>query len=169
MSRQSKTAYMREWTRRNRERVNAQRRARYDPAKKRAYDEAHREQGVLARRARYAANRDRLRREHDAWRRANPERDRARCAARRARKAGARGSHTVEQWLARLAEFGGRCAYCGSTDRIERDHITPLTRGGTDFIDNIVPACKSCNAGKHNKLLSEWGGPTSARTQVRAA
>ena len=59
------------------------------------------------------------------------------------RKAG--GTHTVAEWLAKLAEHNGRCVYCGTDQDITRDHDTPLSRGGTNTIDNIVPACGSCN------------------------
>ena len=66
-------------------------------------------------------------------------------------------SHTAEEWRARLAEYGGECVYCGGTADT-RDHVIPLSRGGTNSIDNIVPACRSCNARKGNRDdWREWG------------
>jgi 5-methylcytosine-specific restriction endonuclease McrA len=58
------------------------------------------------------------------------------------------GSHTTYQWTVKLMEFGGCCAHCGTNERIERDHIIPLSRGGSDLIENIQPLCRSCNSRK---------------------
>lgn len=47
------------------------------------------------------------------------------------------------------------CVYCaGPFDTI--DHVIPLTRGGDNMKSNLVPACRSCNSSKGQKLLSEW-------------
>ena len=47
------------------------------------------------------------------------------------------------------------CSYClNLADTI--DHIIPLTKSGTNFEDNLTPACRSCNSSKANKLISEW-------------
>lgn len=54
-------------------------------------------------------------------------------------------------------ELGTRCAYClRPTDSPERDHIVPFSKGGTESYDNIVPACRSCNARKHDMSLLEF-------------
>ena len=43
-------------------------------------------------------------------------------------------------------KYGNRCLACGDTEAmLEADHIVPLTRGGTDDIDNIQPLCGTCN------------------------
>lgn len=42
----------------------------------------------------------------------------------------------------------GHCAYCGSVlpyKSMQADHIVPLRRGGEDTLDNMLPACRSCN------------------------
>lgn len=75
---------------------------------------------------------------------------------RRARELGATGSHSETEWREKIALFGGCCAYCGEAKPLERDHKVPLARGGTDHIDNILPACRSCNARKHMRTPSEF-------------
>lgn len=38
----------------------------------------------------------------------------------------------------------------------EVDHSRPVSRGGTDHMDNLVPACYLCNREKANMLASEF-------------
>jgi 5-methylcytosine-specific restriction endonuclease McrA len=38
----------------------------------------------------------------------------------------------------------------------EVDHLTPQSRGGRHTLDNLVAACKSCNAQKRNKTAEEY-------------
>lgn len=41
------------------------------------------------------------------------------------------------------------CRYCRSKDNeLHVDHVTPVSLGGSDKPDNLVAACKDCNAGK---------------------
>src|SRR4029078_12203726 len=63
---------------------------------------------------------------------------------------------SAEQWAALQAEWGG-CAYCGATDRaLQRDCVLALSRGGRYTLDNIAPACASCNASKCNDEVTGW-------------
>lgn len=60
------------------------------------------------------------------------------------------------QWAALQAAWSG-CAYCGATDQaMQRDCVLPLSRGGRYTLDNIVPACRSCNASKSNHEVTGW-------------
>ncbi len=48
------------------------------------------------------------------------------------------------------------CQYCGErADSI--DHVLPRSRGGEHSWDNVVAACRKCNARKMNRLPSEAG------------
>ena len=47
---------------------------------------------------------------------------------------------------------GGRCGYCGRTGEMQIDHIFPISKGGDDHQDNLVLACRPCNAAKRDKL-----------------
>jgi 5-methylcytosine-specific restriction endonuclease McrA len=52
--------------------------------------------------------------------------------------------------------YSSSCKYCGSNDKIEIDHIVPLSKGGRHSIGNLAPACRKCNASKGDKFLIEW-------------
>lgn len=76
---------------------------------------------------------------------------------RRARIKEADGKFTTQEWNDLRNDYGHRCAYCNRPmDRLTADHIIPLTRGGTNGIENIVPACHSCNSSKNAKPLLVW-------------
>lgn len=42
----------------------------------------------------------------------------------------------------------GMCARCGSTDDLTVDHVVPVSRGGSDDIDNLRALCLRCNSSK---------------------
>lgn len=61
-----------------------------------------------------------------------------------------------EQWAALQHGWGG-CAYCGATGKpLQRDCVLPISRGGRYTLDNVVPACASCNASKCNEEVTGW-------------
>lgn len=77
--------------------------------------------------------------------------------ARRARQSDASGSLTHQQIESRFAFHGNRCVYCGSSDaELVVEHQIPLSRGGTNYPANIVPACRSCNSKKHSMTPKEF-------------
>ncbi len=60
------------------------------------------------------------------------------------------------QWVALKQAWGG-CAYCGAADKVlQRDCVLPISRGGRYTLDNVVPACASCNASKCNDEVTGW-------------
>jgi 5-methylcytosine-specific restriction endonuclease McrA len=63
---------------------------------------------------------------------------------------------TDEQWVELKAAWGG-CAYCGTVDgTLQRDCVLALSRGGRYTLDNIAPACRSCNTSKCNDEVTAW-------------
>jgi 5-methylcytosine-specific restriction endonuclease McrA len=66
--------------------------------------------------------------------------------------------HSYSEWKFKQIWYGFRCAYCGihkddtPEGYLTRDHIIPISEGGTDEIDNIAPACYSCNTTKGREL-----------------
>lgn len=89
------------------------------------------------------------------WRQRNPQKAHAyvRASNIKRRRTTSGEGFTSAEWLALLARYDRRCAYCGSDVQIEIDHRVPLMRGGSNLIDNILPACRRCNRRKH--LMTE--------------
>jgi len=61
-----------------------------------------------------------------------------------------------------------RCTYCDAWYRQWEhdwktsvgDHVIPITKGGDDVMENLVPCCFKCNASKGNRILyEEWIPP----------
>lgn len=48
---------------------------------------------------------------------------------------------------------GGVCQCCGSSIRLEYDHITPFSCGGASDASNIQLLCMSCNRSKSNSCV----------------
>ena len=97
---------------------------------------------------------------------ANPQYRKTVSNNRRARKVNAKGSHTVEQLKARFDYHGNKCVYCNSTENLHADHQIPLSRGGTNFASNMVPACASCNCSKNDKTPIEFADYTFRQLQA---
>lgn len=87
-----------------------------------------------------------------AWQRRHRVKNLARRAAtqnrRRARQMGSQAHHTDAEWQALCAAASYQCVACGMSSRLERDHVRPLAKGGSDGIENIQPLCRRCNATK---------------------
>ena len=72
------------------------------------------------------------------------------------------GSHTEKEWEDKKKECD-RCPGCNqlwseitpskgkAKYTITKDHIKPLLKGGSDYIDNIQPLCYRCNFKKGSK------------------
>ena len=75
---------------------------------------------------------------------------------------GAEGSYTHAEWEELLRQYD-RCPRClrpwgeipppaGRETVITVDHIAPISKGGSNGIENIQPLCYSCNSAKGDKL-----------------
>lgn len=93
-----------------------------------------------------------------AWKLANPEKHRANHLNRKARVRDAEGYHTGADLSSLFILQDGKCAYCGSgLQGYHVDHIIPLSKGGSNWPDNICLACPSCNMSKSDRLFGyEW-------------
>ena len=46
----------------------------------------------------------------------------------------------------------GKCAGCGSREKLEYDHIVPLSRGGSNTARNVELLCEVCNRSKGDRI-----------------
>lgn len=94
------------------------------------------------------------------WKQEHPESVLAHGHKRRAMRVNAAGSYTEQEIKALFDQQKHKCAHewCGSDLRngCHRDHIFPLSRGGTNFIENIQLLCPLCNTRKANKTADEF-------------
>jgi hypothetical protein len=54
----------------------------------------------------------------------------------------------VEVWR----RDGGKCARCGSREKLEYDHIVPLSKGGSNTARNVELLCEKCNRSKGGNI-----------------
>lgn len=56
---------------------------------------------------------------------------------------------------------GHICVYCGRPGSRRQplglDHLTPISRGGLDALENLVSCCGICNNEKNDRTVAEWG------------
>lgn len=72
------------------------------------------------------------------------------------RRRSASGSHTFTEWENLKAQYNWTCPCCKKSEpeiKLTLDHIIPLSRGGSDNIENIQPLCKICNCKKHSRIF----------------
>ena len=71
----------------------------------------------------------------------------------------------LDDWNKAKKHFGFKCAYCGMDESenalkfgrgLEQEHVIPLSKGGPFTVDNIIPACRSCNSSKRDKGMGTW-------------
>jgi hypothetical protein len=160
--------------------IKSKHRKNRDPEKIKAEKRRHYRKHKATNNARsqrwYKANKKRLRREfkerYDSdpevrrkyidymiqYQKDHPDWVRAREHRRRARKMKNGGSHTAQDIKRIYSEQEGRCFYCGITlfDDYHVDHKQPLSRGGSNGVENICCACPECNLSKSNKTIPEW-------------
>ena len=79
---------------------------------------------------------------------------------RRIIKLNTEGSHTFDEWDKLKAQYNYICPCCGEKEpfkgkfkSLTEDHIIPLSKGGSDYIENIQPLCMHCNIKKHTKVI----------------
>jgi len=148
----SHAAYMREWRKKNPEKVRTINRRYYRThgygvravagrLASQRYREKHREEGKVYSRQ---------------WRKAYPLKQKAQKVRYRGRRSMAVNTLTSEE--IRTLFSVGQCFYCGAKDDLTLDHFIPLSRGGNTTRANILVACRSCNASKHDKMPTELLG-----------
>lgn len=102
---------------------------------------------------RYLANNRRWTAEH-------PEQRRVITNRFRMKRHNTEGTFTAEELKLQYDSQRGRCWYCQCElgDTWHTDHRVPLSRGGSNCIENIVITCPTCNLRKGSKLPHEFNG-----------
>lgn len=68
---------------------------------------------------------------------------------------GTLAGYSVREYL--LEKHKRTCVYCGKQNvRLEIEHITPRSRGGSDNVSNLTLSCSDCNRKKGTKTLEEF-------------
>ena len=138
-SKEQRSAAMRRWYLKNPDLIKA---------KTKAWRDKNKEQVKEIHRKKHIRNRERILARTRAWKQANKDAVCGYHSCRKAMKLGSGGGHTNEQWRQLCASVGHRCVKCGDDVKLTRDHIIPLSIGGSNNVDNIQPLCLSCNLSK---------------------
>lgn len=48
------------------------------------------------------------------------------------------------------------CYWCGATEKLSLDHLTPWIFYGANNHRNLVTCCRKCNSKRGDKLLDDW-------------
>src|SRR5882757_1887371 len=114
---------------------------------------------VLARAKKYREeNKDSVSASIRLWKKRNPEALRDYFHARRTALKKVGGRHTRFQIADLLEKQRGLCAICLVNIRVKRhrDHIVPISAGGSNDISNIQLLCPACNLGKRAKSMEDY-------------
>lgn len=148
-------------------------------ANKRRYYQRHRLEIIEKEKARYRKDPERGRQRTRDWKKANHERSLdnnrkfyasnkeryfAHSRTRRARVKNAPGTHTAEDVDLLFQKQRGRCAMLNCRAKITKsgkkkfhvDHVQALSKGGSNWPDNIQLLCADCNLRKKAKDPYEW-------------
>ncbi len=148
-----------EWAKRNPERKSASLAAwkTENAARVKEYNKQHYSADIEKSRKRardyYRNNPEKAKASHDAWVSKNREHFYLLQSRRRARQAGAEGNHSVPEVKELYKKQRGKCAACAESlpKNFHRDHIQPLSKGGSHWISNIQLLCPTCNCQKKDK------------------
>lgn len=110
--------------------------------------EQAKEKQRLRNQARYQKDKDARRIRAREYFRLHPEYSAITSLRYNARKKGAQGSYTPQEWRDLCALYDHRCLCCGKEEKLTADHVVPLSRGGDNTISNIQPLCQPCNSSK---------------------
>jgi hypothetical protein len=121
------------------------------------YYQEHREEMSEKKKLYWNAHLDKMRDSQKIWNHKNKKKVDMYKQKYRTRRAEADFDFTFDDWEDCKDYFNQRCCYCGCKPKVlHKEHVIPLSKGGTTTVDNILPACGSCNSSKHDLNLKIW-------------
>lgn len=156
----------REYVKKNRERVQQYKHNYYmehqDESREynQKYREEHRDEILTYFCAYYLEHMDEIKARTKEWSQTESGKLSHRNANRRrkARMKNIEGDHSKDEMLSVLEFFDYKCAYSGEPleEEYHIDHVIPVSKGGTNYIWNIVPANSGPNIAKRDSEMEEW-------------
>ena len=138
---EERRARCRAWHAKNKERISAKRKE-------------NREALSAARADWRARNIDRDRANAKDWKLRNRSRILVYWQRKRVKRLAAPGTISRKEWTAVVEKYNYTCLCCGRSEpeiKITIDHVIPVSRGGSNTIDNVQPLCFECNLRKFTK------------------
>jgi len=113
----------------------------------------------------YIKNKNHLSKYKAQWIKDNPEKEKMIQLRRKTRIRQLPHYFTNEDWEYTKKYFNNSCAYCGITEYehtiktgqvLHQEHFIPVIKEGGYVRQNIIPACRDCNASKAEKDFFNW-------------
>lgn len=138
---------------------NKQAKEKYDPEKEKERTKPVLEKRYAQKKIYYKNNREKLAKQKKEYRKTDRWKKLKRFSneKRRTNKLKLESNFTKQQWKNCIKHFNNSCCYCGNKVEIfSMDHFIPLSKGGEWTVNNIVPACMSCNSSKRANDFFKW-------------
>jgi 5-methylcytosine-specific restriction endonuclease McrA len=159
MQSEARKIYLEEYRKKNKEKIKQYEAERYKKDKDRiltrnkTWNAAHSDRIAEVSKQWDKANPQRRKENGARWQKENPEKVKAIFSKHKTEKTQAGGYFTTEEWFTLCFAVGFKCLCCGEKKPLEADHVIPVSKGGTSWLWNIQPLCRSCNAKKSDKYI----------------
>jgi hypothetical protein len=150
--------YKQEHRKKNKEQIRKHKQEYYLKAKEhiQEYQQANREHILENKREHHRKNREQEKAYRREYLKNNLDKYRIWNKRRSARIKGLQFNYSSEIWENAVKYFDNKCAYCGEEKPLQQEHFIALSKGGEYTVNNIIPACLSCNDSKRDSDFFDW-------------